>query len=198
MSDVDSPTVDTANAAGGLPAAQQQEQPAASEERVDALARLPIEPPAGQPGSLEDRVGKRRETLEKRTTELFDVPGYQGVFQVEMRILGGKRRYAISEEHERVADEYQKGLRTAADSILKATVAIHSVLDEEGNTAVAEGVSWIRLARAANKNLGDDVKARPALIGMIGENGVIQLAEDWMKWMRTRGVKVEKDLEKDF
>lgn len=182
MSDVDSPTVDTANAAGAQPAAQQQQ----------VAAAIPT------PGSLEQRVAERREKLEQKTTELFDVPGYEGVFQVELRLLGGKRQFGIVEALERVHDDYRKALSAATDMILASTVGIHAIVDDEGTTALAEGMTWLRLAQAADKKLGPEVKSRAALIRLLGENGVLDLAGEWRMWMRNRGTKVDRDLERDF
>jgi len=149
-------------------------------------------------GSLEERVAARREKLESKTSELFDVPGYEGIFQVELRLLGGKRQFAIIEALERVHSDYQKALAAAADMVVASTVAIHAVVDEEGKTALAEGVTWTRLATAADKNLDPALKPRVALIRLLTENGVLELAGEWRNWMKNRGVKVEQELEKDF
>lgn len=187
MSDVAaSPTVDTL-----------------SDEHVAAAdvvaSKLGLEPrPTATPGSLEERVGRRREQLERKTTELFDVPGYEGVLQAELRLLGGKRQYAIVEALERVHDDYQKAIRAAAEMILASTVAIHEVVDDEGGTQVAEGVTWLHLARAADKKLGPEIQPRVALIRMLSENGVLELAGEWRLWMKNRGAKVDKALEQDF
>lgn len=154
-------------------------------------------PAAPTAGSLEERVAQRREKLERKTTEMFDVPGYEGVFQVELRLLGGKRQYAIVDALERVHDDYQKAIRAACDMLLAATVQFHAVVDEEGGTQPAEGATWLRLAQAADRNLGPDTQPRVALIRMLGENGVIELAGEWRMWMKNRGAKLEKDLEQD-
>jgi hypothetical protein len=188
LSDQTSPTVDT-------PATE----PEGTVRQESVPFSAPFQPlPGPTPGSLEERVGKRREQLEKKTTEMFDVPGYEGVFQVELRLLGGKRQFAIVEALERVHDDYQKAIRAAAEMILASTVAIHEVVDDEGNTQVAEGVTWLRLAKAADQKLGPEIQPRVALIRMISENGVLELAGEWRLWMKNRGVKVEKALARDF
>jgi hypothetical protein len=154
--------------------------------------------PAPVPGSLEARVAERREKLEQQTTELFDVPGFEDIFQVELRVVGGKRQHAILTEHERVHDEYQKLIRSGADMLLAATVAFHAVVDAEGNTQPAEGATWKALARAAHPDLPDTVKGRVALLRLLGENGVFDLVAAWRTWMKTRGQKINRELEKDF
>lgn len=152
---------------------------------------------APHPGSLEARVAKRRQELERHTTEKFDVPGFEGVFQVELQIVGAKRQHAILTRHERIHDEYQKILRAGGDMLLAATVGFHAIVDAEGNTQPAE-TSWRQLAQAYDKSLDDTVEARVALIRLLGENGVVELVGDWRNWMRTRGVKLESELERDF
>lgn len=156
---------------------------------------IPERKPA--PGSLEARVAARRRELESRTSDKFDVPGFEGVFQVELQVVGGKRQFALGQKAERIHDDYQRALRIAADCLLAATVGFHSV-DVEGETQPAEDCTWKKLAKAFDPNLDvDAMPARVSLIRLIGEEGVFDLADSWKKWMRTRGVEVEKALE-DF
>jgi hypothetical protein len=150
-----------------------------------------------QPGSLEDRVAKRREALEKVTTDVFDVPGFEGVFKVELQIVGGKRQFRIVTEHERVRDEYQQNMRIAGDLVLAATVGFYEVLGDEDDTRSVD-TTWVRLARAFDKTLGDDIHPRAALVRLIGDEGLVELAGAWKKWMGQRGVKLERRLQEDF
>ena len=172
-----------------------------SENLVNAVVEDLEEAPAALTGSLEARIAARREALEKRTTELFDVPGYEGIVKVEMRLVGGKRLHQIGQAHERLHDEYKKLLRTAEDIILAATVAFHNV-DANGEPQFAEGITWKRLAKAANRHLDEaHLEARGggrvALEGLIGEAGVISLLGEWNQWTRTRGEGLARELE-DF
>lgn len=155
------------------------------------------------PGSLEARVAERRRKLEQVTTELFDVPGFEGVFKVELQMLGGKRQFAIFKASEHVHDEYRQSVNIACDTILAATVAFHAVVNEEsGETALAEDVTWRKLAMVYDKTLEEATLlkrggGRIALSRLVSEADVIELVGEWKKWMQTRGQKVERDLE-DF
>jgi hypothetical protein len=166
------------------------------DEEFDSPERKP------RPGSLEERVAERRMALESRTTDKFDVPGFEGIFKVELQVVGGKRQYAISQRHEHVHDEYQRGLRTAADCVLVATVGFHSIVNDDGDTEPADNCSWKRLAQASDPTLSDMTLAqkggsRVAILRLLGEENVLNLAGEWKKWMRTRGVEVDRSLE-DF
>ncbi len=154
--------------------------------------------PTALAGSLEERVAARRRQLEERTTELFDLPGFEGICQVEMRVVGAKRQLAIMNEHQRIHDESKKVVRVACDLILAATVQFHSIVDDEGTTKLAEGVSWKSMAQAYDKTLDNTVRGRQALVRLLTENGVLDLLADWREWMRTRGVKVAEELKTDF
>lgn len=157
--------------------------------------QAPAKPVAG---SLEARVAERRKQLEQRTTELFDVPGFEDVFQVELQMVGWKRLRQIAAQHERVHEESQKELRTAADQLLAATVGFHAIVDEDGNTQSAEGVSWKGLAQAYDSKLDETTRGRVALLRLLGETQTVFLWNDWQTWMKTGSGKVERELEKDF
>ncbi len=151
-----------------------------------------------RPGSLEDRIAKRRAALEGNTTELFDVPNFQGVFKVELRVLGGKQQYRAIEKHARVQNEYQQNLRSATDLILAATVGIHAVIDpDEDTTQLAEGFTWLDAAKALDKNLDATTPPKAALVRVLGEAGVISLFGEWERWTTQRGAKVDEELVRD-
>ena len=151
------------------------------------------EAPKPRLGSLEERIAQRREALERVRTEKFEVPGYEGIFMVELRMVGGKRQLAIVNKHERIRDEYRRLLSSAVDLVLAATVDFY-VLDAEGNPERADGATWLKLAQAADKTLPDSTTADVAILRLLGEQGVTDLAADWRMWMRNRGAKVEAEL----
>lgn len=153
-------------------------------------------------GSLEERIALRRQRLEQRDTEVFDVPGMEGIVLVEMRVLGGKRQFAAIAATERIHDDYRKVVQTASDLILAATVAFHKVLDD-GDTALAEGLTWKKIAQAVDPTLEDATLARKgggrvALARALGESSIMELMADWREWTRTRGSKIARELEADF
>lgn len=148
-------------------------------------------------GSLEDRIARRREQLSRQTTELFDVPGFEGIFKAELRAVGWKKLNTTANAHQRVHDDSEQKARIAADQIIAATVAIHSVVDDEGNTRVAEGFTWRDAARAADKKIGPEIKMRPALIHLLGATRVVFLHAEWGEWLRSGNKQVDEELQRD-
>jgi hypothetical protein len=154
--------------------------------------------PTAAPGSLEARVAERRKKLESQTTAMFEVPGYEDLFQVELQMIGWKRLRSIAAGHERVRDDAQRELRTAADHLLAATVGFHAVVDDEGTTEPAEDASWRKIASAADPSIDGSVPTRALLTRFLGESPTIFLWTEWQEWMKTGASKLERDLEKDF
>lgn len=157
-----------------------------------------VDEPTPVLGSLEERIAARRQQLEQNQTELFDVPGFEGIVQVELRLVGAKRQLAVMKEHQRIRAEEKQVVRVACDLILAATVQFHAVVDDEGNTELAEDVTWKKLAQAYDPLLDGTIQGRQALVRMIGENGVLDLLAEWKEWMRTRGQKLTTELSQDF
>ena len=76
-------------------------------------------------GSFEARMHQRRVEREQRTTEMFDPPGFEDLFRVEMRVLGYRALADLSLKHQRQRDDAMRSLYLAADQVLAATVAFH-------------------------------------------------------------------------
>lgn len=149
-------------------------------------------------GSLEHRVAERRKHIEKRTSESFDVPGFEDVFRVELRVIGPKQQHAIAQKHEH-CDEYQQILRTAADLLVVATVGFYAV-DGDGQVQPAEDASWKRFAKAFDPMLDQATLERPgggrvAIVRLLGEEATLVLAGKYKQWVGSRGAKVDKELQ---
>lgn len=157
-----------------------------------------VDEPTPVIGSLEERIAQRRRQLEDNQTAQFDVPGFEGIVKVELRIVGAKRQLAAINAHQRIHDESKKVVRFATDMLLAATVQFHSVVDDDGRTEVAEGASWRKLARAYDSTLDDTVTGPQAITRLITENGVLDLFAEWKDWMRTRGQKLATELAEGF
>jgi hypothetical protein len=149
------------------------------------------------PGSFEARMQERRKQREQRTTEVFDVPGFEDLFKVEMKVLGYKRLAGIAEPHTRVRDDSMRALYIAADQILASTVAFHRIM-EDGSLQEAEGATWFDMAHAFDPTIDGTVKPRAALIRLLDGQGVLELSNDWYTWNGRGNAQVDKDLGADF
>jgi len=147
--------------------------------------------------SFEERMRARRLQREQRTTESFDVPGFEDLFRVEMQVIGYKRLADVALRHARVRDEALRTLYIAADQILMATVGFHRVKDE-GGYEQADGDTWLSLARSFDNTIDATLRPRAALIRLLEGAGVIALNNDWYEWNTRGNQTVDKELAGDF
>ncbi len=97
-------------------------------------------------GSFEARMRLRRTEREQRTTEMFEPPGFEDLFRVEMQVLGYRQLADLSLKHQRQRDDAMRSLYLAADQVLAATVAFHLIQDD-GTLDEIEDASWSAIAR---------------------------------------------------
>jgi hypothetical protein len=153
---------------------------------------------AGRDGSFEQRMQEVRRQREQRTTELFDVPGFEGIFRVEMRVLGAKRMSDIAFAHARQRDDSLRVLYVQADQVLAATVGFHKV-GEDGALEEADGMTWLDAARAYDPNLDATIRPRVALIRLLDDGkGLGELHGDWYTWNTRGNESVNQELTEDF
>jgi hypothetical protein len=159
---------------------------------------LEVAQAAGRDGSFEERMQAVRRQRELRTTELFDVPGFEGIFRVEMRVLGVKRMNDIAFAHTRQRNDSLRALYIQADQLLAATVGFRMVQDD-GSEAEAEGMSWLDAARAYDPALDATIRPRAALIRLLDDGkGVGELHGDWYQWNTRGNEQVDGELAEDF
>jgi hypothetical protein len=150
------------------------------------------------PGSFEARMQERRVQREQRTTELFDVPGFEDLFRVEMQVVGFKPQADIALRYQRQRDDGMRLLAIAAETVCEATVGFHMVRDD-GTTVEADGdPGWVDMARAYDPTLAVDTIERVALIRLLEGQGVLALNAQWSEWNMRGNQQVEKDLSADF
>jgi hypothetical protein len=150
------------------------------------------------PGSFEARMQERRVQREQRTTELFDVPGFEDIFRVEMQVVGFKPQADIALRYQRQRDDGMRLLTIAAETVCAATVGFHMIV-EDGTTAEAEGdPTWVDMARAYDPTLGADTVERVALIRLLEGQGVLALNAVWSEWNMRGNERVDKELAADF
>jgi hypothetical protein len=153
---------------------------------------------AGRDGSFEERMQQVRRQREQRTTELFDVPGFEGIFRVELQVLGAKRMSDIAFSHARQRDDSLRALYIQADQVLAATVGFRKVQDD-GTVVEADGMTWLDAARAYDPTLNATIRPRVALIRLLDDGkGLGELHGDWYVWNTRGNESVNRELTEDF
>lgn len=176
---------------------------AGSERFAEVMAEASVAPGQGNgggalPGSFEARLQEVRRQREQRTTELFEPPGFEDLFRVEMRVVSFKVLSDIVISHRRQHDESLQVLYINADIVLAATVGFRMLGDDGELLEPERPTTWVDLARAFDPTLGADVRPRVALIRMLEGQGVATLANEWNEWNTRGNGRVERDLERDF
>lgn len=154
-------------------------------------------------GSLADRMKARRASLEKQKTEVFEVPGYEGIFAVEYRMLGWSRIRQITRGHAQVKDPGQRELNSAVDTLLVATVQLLEVT-ATGHKPVSGG--WLDLARALQDpsdpeavKLPNNPTPQHALLAIFGvEARVMTHYGEYESWLNGQRQRVDEDVVRDF
>ena len=149
------------------------------------------------PGSFEARMQERRRQRETRTTEMFEPPGFEDLFRVEMQVVGYKRLADIALRHQRQRDDGLRSLYIAADQIIAATVAFHLVKDDGSLDEIDDG-SWLGIAQRMYPELDATTRPRVAVIRLLEGPGVLELNNDWYAWNTRGNVDVERELGLDF
>lgn len=148
-------------------------------------------------GSFEARMQQRRVEREQRTTELFEPPGFEDLFRVEMQVLGYRQLADLSLKHQRQRDDAMRSLYLAADQVLAATVAFHLVKDD-GSLDVIDDASWLAIARRMYPELDQMTRPRVALIRLLEAAGVLALNNEWYDWNTRGNTQVDRELGLDF
>jgi hypothetical protein len=149
------------------------------------------------PGSFEARMRDRRRQRESRTTELFEPPGFEDLFRVEMQVVAFKPLSDIVMTHQRQRDESLRNLYINADIILKATVGFHLV-QPDGSLDRIDDADWVSIAQVPYPELDDDTRPRVALIRLLDGQGIATLAAQWNDWNTHGNAQVDGELRRDF
>lgn len=154
----------------------------------------------GEPlaGSFAARMQERRRERERRTTELFEPPGFEDLFRVEMQVLGYKKLADIAQQHERQHDDALKALYSNADIVLAATVGFYMVGEDGELSEPEEPMTWVDLARAFDTTLEETTRPRVALIRLLDGLAIGQLANEWLAWNTHGNSNIDSGLRRDL
>jgi hypothetical protein len=163
--------------------------------QMEEFEELTEEEPRPIDGSLRARMQQRAEQLEKVTTEIFPLPGWDDLLEVELRVSGLRQATRVQKRNERVRDPGTQNLYNMCDLLLAATVGFWQVIGEDKRKPLE--ASWESLA----KNLDgcpDAPTARQAMIFLLKEHRIPRLYAEWEQWMTSAAPEVDKELAEDF
>lgn len=146
-------------------------------------------------GSLAARMRGRAQELERQVTETFDIPGWEDILAVELRLMPWATLRGIGQRNRKVKQAAIQELYTAADSIITATEQFYEVAGEH-KTPLEE--SWITLAKRTGRPLPEDLTQRQAVIALVGDTRVMVLYNEWSEWMQGERRDVDEEVMRDF
>lgn len=147
-------------------------------------------------GSLAARMKRRGKELENQRTEVFEIPGWEEILAVELRMLGYEESRKIGRRLSKIRNESLQELYSYVDQIVAATEGFYEV---DGDRRTPVDKTWMDLARAgAPHKLPEDLTPRMAVISLVGDRRVAYLFNDWEEWMRGERPEVDEEVVRDF
>lgn len=146
-----------------------------------------------EPGSPIEALRAKREELRSRKTEIFHVPGYDGLLAVEYRLLGYDAAREIGRKH-RQKNDPRRLINSQIDTLIAACVNFHYV-DKDGKYQTLDGDNVVRYDKrlAEILEIEDHDSARQIVLGVFqNEIALIDHHVTVMDWMRT-GVREEDE-----
>lgn len=165
-----------------------------SEQVMQEMETVAEEQPA--PGSLAARMARRGEQLQNQRTEMFEVPGWEDILAVELRMLGYEESRKIGRRLSKVRDVAMQELYSFADQIIAATEGFFEVVDGQRRPVDR---TWMQLAReGVARPLPEDLTPRQAIIALLGDRRVAYLFNSWEEWMQGERPEVDEEVMRDF
>lgn len=145
--------------------------------------------------SLSARMDQRAEVLEQQVSEIFPIPGYENIIEVELRALGYKRIRQIQKRNEKVRDEVVREIYSIADQVIAATIGFYEVNPNGTRSAIED--DWVSLAKR-RRGCPDAPTPRQALLFLVTDKRIHFFADDWGTWARSVRADVDEELAEDF
>jgi hypothetical protein len=131
--------------------------------------------------SLQARMRAHLEQEQKKHTDFFRIPRFDDLLVVELRRLSFEAIRKIQKRNERVRQESTRELYDVADQLVRATVAIYEIMDDEGYRETEFG--WQDVARLL-PDPPDNLTDRLAILHVIGTDRIHFLAAEWGSWSK--------------
>ena len=149
--------------------------------------------------SLRGRMRQRARQRAAESTRIFEVPGWEDMLAVELRVLSHDASTKILQRNAEVVKQSTRLLYNAADHILAATVAFYEVDEETGEHKEIPQHNWISLAREGlEQNLPANLTPRQALIALIEDHRVVPFATQWEAWALSGSSTFAQEIPQDF
>lgn len=134
-----------------------------------------------QGNSLQARMQARAKELQDQKTEIFDVPGFEGILSVEFRMLSFETSRKIGMDNERVRSPAMRDLYTMADQLVRATEGFYEEMPDGSRRRIQH--DWVSLAYGGlDRPLPQNLTPRQALLAVVGDRRVPVLANQWEEW----------------
>jgi hypothetical protein len=149
-------------------------------------------------GSLAERAQARREELQKRHTVCLEPPGYEGLLEVEYRVLTYADIKKIAARNERVSDDAMRDLYMAADGLLTASINSYEIVPGGGRREL--GFGWgVQLGLALGYDV-EDLTPRQALFACFPRDFLLftHYNSDYNDWLQGTTDSVDEEQAEDF
>jgi hypothetical protein len=154
--------------------------------------------PTETSSSLADRMAKRRSAIERRKTKTLEIPGYEGILEVEYRLLGWQSIRKIQARHEGLTDEGLQQLYSAADTLITAREETYEI-PENGGQPRPLGENWIELARRSGATLPENCSQRQAMFLLfVHDMRLMEHYGQYERWARGLDSEVDDEVVSDF
>jgi hypothetical protein len=152
--------------------------------------------------SLEDRVAARRKQLDEETFEVFEVPGWNDILGVKLRLQGFEEGRKIAKQHAKVRPETLRELYVVCDTIVQCTVGLVE-FNEDGSWTDSQH-DWVSLVQRLVERKAIDVDdslqmtPRRALLALVGDKRIPNLYVEWQQWVAGARPHVDQEVVGDF
>ena len=170
----------------------------ADPDSLDPDEGLPSDSRVAVDDSLETRARKRIQELEQEQSEVFEVPGWQDILGVELRLLGWEEGRKIGSRLRKVKPESLRELYIMCDLIIAATDGLHEILESGGTKRSRH--NWVSLAQAVLpvESLPDNLTPRRALLAIVTDKRVPALYAVWQSWSGGARAETVEEVVEDF
>lgn len=151
--------------------------------------------------SLAGRIAERRRDLERKTTEDFDVPGYEGILVARYKVVGYAANRKIGKRHESMPAWIKAELYTMADTLILANV---DLLENGGDDPAGHrplGLRWgVKAAQDLFRcQLPDNATARQAMFAIFPDDmKLMRHYGDVSQWILGNNPRIDDDLAADL
>lgn len=167
-------------------------------DQVAGAVELEDDPSAVEAsGSLSSRMERRSNELSSQRSDIFELPGWDDILAVELRLMGWESLRKIGIRNQKVKSVPLQELYTSIDQIVAGTERFYEIDESSGERRPIRD-TWVTLARRTGKNLPQDLTPRQAVIALVGDTRVMTLYNAWQEWMKGERQEVDEEVMRDF